>query len=439
MARLSFETNEDSHESVFSESSSKVCGDRDDDVNSDRANSSAESSEKANVGGLRKLLFGQGLSMTLAGTGICSALLSDKCFKAPTFQNLGNYVVLMMLFFPLNRFCANAALGGGKSGMREERERILDDGGDLSDADKDVEQLRRSNKTMQVASTSPTRKSFSFESMRTWWPFAVLALIDIEANYLVVLAFEYTSVTSVMLLDCFTIPCVIILSYFFLKYTYNRAHIVGAIICGIGMMLIVLSDFLAEDEDGGSSNSCDDDGSSNNAVLGDFIALSGAVLYAVSNVVQESLIKSRGPCEYLGRLGMFGSLFAAVQVALIERSRIADIDWADTTEVVLPFVGYVSLLLLAYVATSFFLKDSDAALFNLSLLTSDVYTMLFAYVSGRQSVQWLYLLAFVATSIGLVIYHFVGGPVARDPTNPSRCPSICQLNTSQLLRRYVRV
>ena len=39
-----------------------------------------------------------------------------------------------------------------------------------------------------------------------WYKYAALAGLDVEANYLVVLAYRYTSITSVTLLDCFTIP-----------------------------------------------------------------------------------------------------------------------------------------------------------------------------------------------------------------------------------------
>ena len=45
----------------------------------------------------------------------------------------------------------------------------------------------------------------------------MLSIADVEANYFVVKAYSYTSITSVMLLDCFTIPCVMVLSCVFLK------------------------------------------------------------------------------------------------------------------------------------------------------------------------------------------------------------------------------
>ena len=55
-----------------------------------------------------------------------------------------------------------------------------------------------------------------------WWLYAAGAVIDVEANYCVTLAYKYTSITSIMLLDCFTIPCVMVLSKIFLRARYLR-------------------------------------------------------------------------------------------------------------------------------------------------------------------------------------------------------------------------
>lgn len=56
-----------------------------------------------------------------------------------------------------------------------------------------------------------------------WWRYALLALVDVEANYLVVTAYQYTTITSVMLLDCFTIPSSMVLSHFFLQAKVRAA------------------------------------------------------------------------------------------------------------------------------------------------------------------------------------------------------------------------
>ena len=48
--------------------------------------------------------------------------------------------------------------------------------------------------------------------------YVLAAVLDCEANFLVLEAYNYTSITSVMLLDCFTIPCAMVLSAIFLNY-----------------------------------------------------------------------------------------------------------------------------------------------------------------------------------------------------------------------------
>ena len=40
-----------------------------------------------------------------------------------------------------------------------------------------------------------------------WWKYACLSLSECLATFSIVTAYRYTSLTSVTLLDCFTIPC----------------------------------------------------------------------------------------------------------------------------------------------------------------------------------------------------------------------------------------
>jgi drug/metabolite transporter (DMT)-like permease len=83
-----------------------------------------------------------------------------------------------------------------------------------------------------------------------WYVYALLGLIDVEANYLVVRAYQYTSITSVMLLDCFTIPCVLLLTRLILKTRYQARHFFGVTLCLSGLVLLVLSDVHSADRGG---------------------------------------------------------------------------------------------------------------------------------------------------------------------------------------------
>ncbi len=45
-----------------------------------------------------------------------------------------------------------------------------------------------------------------------WWKYALVAIADVEGNFLLVKAYQYTTIASVQLLDCFGIPCVMVRS-----------------------------------------------------------------------------------------------------------------------------------------------------------------------------------------------------------------------------------
>ena len=74
------------------------------------------------------------------------------------------------------------------------------------------------------------------------WKYFFIAVADVEANYLVVQAYQYTTLTSVQLLDCFTIPVVLLLSWAVLKVRYQIIHIIGVSVCLMGIGCLVWAD-----------------------------------------------------------------------------------------------------------------------------------------------------------------------------------------------------
>ncbi|KAI5060806.1 hypothetical protein GOP47_0025226, partial [Adiantum capillus-veneris] len=75
-----------------------------------------------------------------------------------------------------------------------------------------------------------------------WYYYLVLALMDVEGNYFVVKAYQYTSLTSVLLLDRWTIPCVLLLSWLFIKTKYNASQLIRVCACVLGLVFVILSD-----------------------------------------------------------------------------------------------------------------------------------------------------------------------------------------------------
>lgn len=158
-----------------------------------------------------------------------------------------------------------------------------------------------------------------------WWKYLLLALADVEGNFLVVCAYKYTSISSVMLLDCFTIPVVMLLSATFLHAKYTRAHKTAVLFCLLGIGVLVASDILRDGE-GFLSSSWNV-----SALYGDFLCLLGSATYACSNVGQEYLVKKKDRrMEFLGMVGGLGFLISSAQAAYFEGDVLRAVDWYDT-------------------------------------------------------------------------------------------------------------
>eukprot|EP00428_Durinskia_dybowskii_P082258 CAMPEP_0170436398 /NCGR_PEP_ID=MMETSP0117_2-20130122/44120_1 /TAXON_ID=400756 /ORGANISM="Durinskia baltica, Strain CSIRO CS-38" /LENGTH=208 /DNA_ID=CAMNT_0010696431 /DNA_START=371 /DNA_END=993 /DNA_ORIENTATION=- len=185
------------------------------------------------------------------------------------------------------------------------------------------------------------------------------------------------------------------LSFLFLGCRYNYKHMLGTGICLLGLACIVINDSIRATDDDAPAGS--------DPVLGDVLCLCAAVLYASSNVLQEHLVKFHDREEFLGYLGCFGFSLAVVQCMLVDLPAIRRARF--TNKVIGAIAGFIVCLFLMYTNTTAFLQHGDAVLFNLSLLTSDVYAVVFTYFFSGYLVSWMYFLAFALVIVGLALYH----------------------------------
>lgn len=143
-----------------------------------------------------------------------------------------------------------------------------------------------------------------FPILRTrGWKYALVAVADAEANYLVTKAYQFTTLTSGQLLDCFGIPTVLSLSWLVLRIRYKVPHILGVCISLLGLCCLVWADV----EDGRPL------GPGKDRFLGDMLCLAGAFLHGISNVAQEFVVKTFDVVEFLGMIGLFGSFVSGLQ------------------------------------------------------------------------------------------------------------------------------
>ncbi|KAI3723991.1 hypothetical protein L2E82_35755 [Cichorium intybus] len=249
-----------------------------------------------------------------------------------------------------------------------------------------------------------------------WYWYVLLAFLDVQGSYLVNKAYQFSSITSVTILNCWTVVWVIILTWAFLGTKYSLWQFFGAALCVSGLCFVLLSDSGV----GGSGGS--------NPVLGDVLVIVGTCFFALSNVGEEFCVKKVDRVEVLTMLGLFGMFMSVVEMALFERKNIESISWSP--EVILTFAGYGVAAFMFCSLTPLVLQASGATLFNLSLLTADMWAVvirvflyhqkvispnaqvevinLFIFFHGFDhmliAVGWVYYVSFLLVGIGLVIY-----------------------------------
>ncbi|XP_061667920.1 solute carrier family 35 member F1 [Syngnathoides biaculeatus] len=238
---------------------------------------------------------------------------------------------------------------------------------------------------------------------QSWWKYMILGFIDIEANYLILKAYQYTTLPSVQLLDCFVIPVVLLLSWFFLLVRYKAVHIVGTVLCLLGIGCMVGADILLGRQESHGEQK----------LFGDLLVLGGATLYGISNVCEEFIVKNLSRVEFLGMMGLFGSFFSGIQLAIMEHKELLKIPW--NWQIGLLYMGFSAFMFSLYSFMPLVMKKTSATSINLSILTADLYSLFCGLFLFHYRFSCLYLLSVFIIMLGLVVYSSESTYVVHDP------------------------
>ncbi len=364
---------------------------------------------------LQNLLVGQLLAVLLMGTGACASQLSSMSpnsnFPAMlAFLNYflcSTYLIRPILFGRCGESSSEVQVGdqiGGISKRDEEDQKPESyQGGTVAN----IADNGRKESSMEVGCRSDGCNCSDLSSVAMpkqgerlpsiWW-YVLAGFIDLQANFLIISAYSFTSITSVAIIDCFSIPSVMLISFFLLRSRYQWKHYFGVSLCIAGVLGIIANDTWIKSE--GSDKGRE----GQTSLTGDLLAVGGAFLYACSNVLQEKMVKYGEREQYVGRIGLFGMGFATALFFSME--------WVDferalplSLEAGMYIVGFVMCLFFFYTNTSQFLTQNDAVLFNLSLCASDVYSVIYAYFALGTVVNWLYWVCTAFIFAGILLYH----------------------------------
>lgn len=295
---------------------------------------------------LKTILMGQVLSLLICGTAVSCGYLVEDNVETPMLQSFLNYALLLFTYTTLLS---------------------------TSKGDRNILQILKTN----------------------WWKYLAMAVADVEANYAVVKAYQFTTLTSIQLLDCFVIPVLMLLSWFILKTRYRLMHFVAVAVCLLGVGAMVGADILAGR----------DQGSTSDVLLGDGLVLLSAVLYAISNMCQEHTVKNLSRIEFLGMMGLFGTLISGIQLAVLETDAVRKIKW--NFRISMLFVVYTLCMYALYSFMPVVVKMTSATAVNLSLLTADLFSLFCGLFLFEYKFSALYIISFVIITVGFVMFNAI--------------------------------
>ncbi|XP_037543732.1 solute carrier family 35 member F2-like [Nematolebias whitei] len=295
---------------------------------------------------LKTILMGQVLSLLICGTAVSCQFLAELKVETPMFQSFLNYVLLLLTYTTI--LCTRKGDGNILRILRNK-----------------------------------------------WWKYLVMGLADVEANYAVVKAYQFTTLTSIQLLDCFVIPVLMVMSWFFLKTRYRPVHFVAVTVCLLGVGAMVGADILAGREQGSTSD----------VLLGDMLVLLSAVLYAVSNTCQEHTVKNLSRVEFLGMMGLFGTVISGIQLAALETQAVAAVQW-DVSNAML-FAVYALCMYALYSFMPVVVRMTSATAVNLSLLTADLFSLFCGLFLFHYKFSLLYIMSFVVITAGFIMFNTI--------------------------------
>ena len=196
----------------------------------------------------------------------------------------------------------------------------------------------------------------------------------------------------------------------------------------VGVVVNVMQDYKIVNEDDDDGTPYDDDGSTNGdpypyRIRGDILAICGGILYGVNDTVCEIAVRAHGHAsEFLGMVGLFAGIIAIVQAAIVEREAIAEFfslgaNGQDENDACSAFsawgllTAFVAVNVVSYSGAAMFLLLSEAAFFNLSLLTGDLWTVIFSVTAQHIIPGPLFFVALVLIVGGVVLYEMAPSPV----------------------------
>ena len=196
--------------------------------------------------------------------------------------------------------------------------------------------------------------------------------------------------------------------------------------------------------------------SSSNPLLGDVFCVLSSLLYALSNIGCEVLLKVGQPHdeeeaetkvsealarnhnvelsplvlsqEYLAMMSMWTVGVSGIQCLALEFDRLRATNFTAATVAYLE--GFICVMFIIYTCVPLFIAYSSSTYFNLSLLCSDGYSLVFSVFLLGFVITGSFLLAYTLIIVGLATYHTPPSFDAGDDLRHTEAPTDGESSTT---------
>lgn len=333
------------------------------------------------------LLFGQGIALIAAAMNATSYTLVKKYnVQTQLFQLFWLYILLSLHLL---------------LGIRKQRSEELVNAAPRNEDDSEPERTLVSTEELYSLPFLPC--CYRIRLRIPWRIYFGISLLDLVPNFMALISFRYTSLTSSVLLGSLTVPSTMFFSRHLLSKVFQSHHYVGVLLCVLGGSLTVCMDVL-----GGDPSSS---GAQSHSYIGDLLAIASALTYGLGDSVCEYSVKHIDRNEYLGMIGLFGALLTGITFPFIEYEALKDLFNISTTSEKLQVGGLMLCFILSvfsyYLTAARFLVSSDATLLNLSLQSVNLWAFVFTIASSSRDGEppWSFYLALLLVIAGNFVYE----------------------------------
>lgn len=243
----------------------------------------------------------------------------------------------------------------------------------------------------------------------------LISLLDTAASLLVIHAVAYVNLPMRALLSTISTPVVMTLSRIFLRTNYKLLSVFGASLAVGGVVFASVSQ-LSTVASGDLKAHLSSD-----ILLGYGMCSLSAVLYGISNVYTEWVTKSGGSLlEYLALSSTFSTAWSMVYLLGFRIEELSSVKMFLTSIAGVYLCICCLSLTLFYSLLPIVMLRSSATLFNLSLLTTNFYSLVVGYWLFGDVIDLSFFISFVMVMLGLILFN-LQGPLSADHDDEQKC------------------